>query len=465
MHEKIKEYIYTNKERLLSLIYELVAVRSVKGEPVKGAPFGTGPRAALDKMIGICRREGFDTQVCDDVVGTADITVGSGMPELGILCHLDVVPADGQEGWLTDPFRMTEKDGVIYGRGVIDDKGPLAAVFLAMKCIQTLKIPLKKGVRLIFGTDEENGSEDLEIYRKNHEFPRYVFTPDAAFPLINIEKGMMRSTFDGTYKGGNVLSFHGGIIPNAVPDTAECVLKGIPAHVVSHEVLEDRSGAEFIISEKAETVKIRCKGSSAHASTPETGTNAVTALIGLLCRLPLTDGAQKNILTGLSHIFPFGETDGEHCGLKCSDERSGALTCVFSIFNMENGRCSGTVDVRFPVCMSLAQVETAEKRSFQSAGCVFSGYTGDEPHITDENSVLVRKLLEVYERCEGKKGRCIAIGGGTYVHTVSGGVAFGVERGDTDYHMHGANEFITVDELLKDAVLFAEAIIAVCGIA
>ena len=77
--------------------------------------------------------------------------------------------------------------------------------------------------------------------------------------------------------------------------------------------------------------------------------------------------------------------------------------------------------------------------------------------------VFVKKLLDVYERCEGKKGECIAIGGGTYVHSVEGGVAFGVERENTDYHMHGANEWISTDELLKDAVIFTEAIIAVCG--
>ena len=130
---------------------------------------------------------------------------------------------------------------------------------------------------------------------------------------------------------------------------------------------------------------------------------------------------------------------------------------------MENGSCSGCIDVRFPVCLTLSDVEKAERSALGSAGCQFDGFMGDEPHITDENSDFVRKLLAVYERCEVEKGRCIAIGGGTYVHNIPGGVAFGVERGDTDYHMHGANEYITADELLKDAVIFAEAIAEICG--
>lgn len=463
MHEKIKEFIYSNKDFLLSVLDELVSIPSVKGEPVPGAPFGEMPKKALDKAAEICRREGFDTRICRDVVGTADLCPDGKAPALGILCHLDVVPAEGQEGWLTDPFRMIEKDGVLYGRGVIDDKGPLCAALLAMKCVKELNIPLKTGVRLVFGTDEENGSEDLEIYLADEKLPPNVFTPDASFPIINIEKGMMRSRFSGSFENGNIISFHGGSIPNAVPDKAECVIADILLSDIENAVLADKSGARFDIKTADGSVTVKCTGRSAHASTPESGINAVTALISLLCALPLKEGSQTDILRGLERTFPFGETDGTHTGLKASDEKSGALTLVFSIFNMENGSCTGCIDVRFPVCLTLAQVEAAERKALADAGCTFDGYMGDEPHITDENSDFVQKLLKVYERCEGEKGHCIAIGGGTYVHNVPGGVAFGAERGDTDYHMHGANEFITVDELLKDAVIYAEAIAEICG--
>ena len=461
MTDKIRNYIYSHKHKMLAVIDELVAVRSVKGEPAPNAPFGIGPRAALDKMAGICRNAGFNTKICYDVVGTADLCPDDSFPVLGILCHLDIVPAEGQNGWKTDPFKLSEKEGVLYGRGVIDDKGPTAAAFIAMKCIKDLDIPLKKGVRLIFGTDEENGSEDIEIYLKKDKLPKNVFTPDASFPIINIEKGMMRSRFGGNYNGGSIISFHGGNIPNAVPDHAECCVVGISAGDIRNAVKNDSSRTQF--TENTDSVRIECCGRSAHASTPESGLNAVTALISLLNKLPLKSGKQSEILSGLEEIFPFGETDGTNIGLKCSDEKSGALTLVFSVLNMENGKLDGCVDVRFPLCRSLSDVENIERASFKRIGCTFDGFMGDEPHITDENSEFVRKLLSVYERVEGEKGRCIAIGGGTYVHNIEGGVAFGVERGDTDYHMHGANEFVTTDELLKDAVLFAEAIIEICG--
>lgn len=468
MNEKIRDYIYSRKNELLGVLSELVAIPSVKGEPAEGAPFGKEPRRALDKMLEICGEMGFTTHCCENVVGTAELSAG-GEAALGILCHLDVVPAEPQN-WNSDPFCMTERDGVLFGRGVIDDKGPAAAALLAMKCVKDLGVPLKKGVKLVFGTDEENGSEDLDIFLSREKLPPMVFTPDGSFPIINIEKGMMRSRFEGSVNGqGSVVSFCGGSIPNAVPDRAEAMLEGISLSDVTAAISSDKSGAVFAAENENGCVKVTCKGRSAHASTPESGINAVTALIKLINtlfdsgKLPVSDGVQRDILCGLARIFPFGETDGASAGLKCSDEKSGALTCVFSIFEMDRNGCRGTVDVRFPTCVNLDFVESTERTALAAAKCEFAGFMGDEPHCVDEDSEFVRKLLRVYERVEGEKGRCIAIGGGTYVHNIEGGVAFGAERGDTDYHMHGDDEFVTVDELLKDAVLFAEVIAEICG--
>lgn len=459
MENKIKDYIYTHKEELLAALSRLIAIPSVKGEPSDGALFGKEPKRALDEMLAICGEMGFAAENCFDIVGTADLCPEGAEIELGILCHLDVVPCQ-PENWATDPYKLTEKDGILYGRGVIDDKGPAVASLYAMKCIRDLGIPLKKGVRLIFGTDEENGSEDMEIYTSKAKLPPNVFTPDGSFPVINVEKGMMRSTFGGRYEGGKVRCFHGGSIPNAVPDKAYAEVSAALCEV-NAAIASDNSGAEFISEEIGGIVRITAHGRSAHASTPEGGINAVTALISLINRLDIS-GGQAEILHGLEKAFPFGETDGASVGLKAED-KTGATTLVFSIFDMENGECHGTVDVRFPTCLSLAEVEKREREALCSVGCEFCGYMGDEPHCVDETSEFVKALLRVYERIEGEKGECIAIGGGTYVHNIEGGVAFGAERGDTDYHMHGADEFIPTDELLRDAVLYANAIIEICG--
>ncbi len=456
MADRIHDWIYSEKDEMLNVLGELVAIPSVMGEPAEGAPFGVEPKNALLKMKEICDRCGFKTTVYENAALCADYLPNGGTAELGILAHLDVVPAEPRN-WRTDPFALTEKNGVLYGRGTIDDKGPAVAALWALNAVKELGIPLKKGVRLIFGTDEENGSEDLEIYKKYDKFPPKVFTPDGSFPIINIEKGMMRSRFSGKISDKRIAEFHGGKIPNAVPDRAEAVLRGFSLEEVRLAIAGNGTDAGFNSEQLSDGVRITANGRSAHASTPESGVNAVTALISLLNGL-----CDEPVLKGLERIFPFGETDGASLDLKCADE-SGALTCVFSILEIANGIVTGTVDVRFPTCENLSSVEAKERAAFASAGLEFDGFMGDEPHVVSESDEFVQSLLRVYKRIEGEKGYCVAIGGGTYVHNIEGGVAFGAERGSTDYHMHGDNEFITVDELLKDAVLFANAIVEICS--
>ncbi len=460
MDERIKDFFYTHKESMLNDLAELVKIPSVKGNAEEGAPFGREPRRALEKALEICEKLGFETKVCKDAVGTAAYPA-NGDYALGILCHLDVVPAE-PDNWTTDPFQLSERDGILYGRGVIDDKGPAIASLYALYCIKECEIPLKKGVKLIFGTDEENGSDDLKMYLQEEKLPKNVFTPDGSFPIINIEKGMMRSRFKGTYNGGNILSFHGGKIPNAIPDKAEALIAGISLTDVNKAIASLNGKANFNAQLTDGNVKVECFGKSAHASAPFLGVNAVTSLIELLSKLDLQPSAQTDIIKGLNSILPNGETDGAGMDLKRTDY-TGSLTAAFDIFNMEHGICGGVLDVRFPACLTLKEVKEKEKAAFESAHCTFDSYMGDEPHIVDENSDFIRSLLKVYESVEGEKGRCIAIGGGTYVHNIEGGVAFGVERGDYDYHMHGDDEHIPANELIKDAILFAHAIIEICG--
>lgn len=462
MKQKITEFIYSHREELVNTVKELVEIPSVKGAPEKDAPFGAEPRRALDKMLEICAQYGLVTDCHDDVMGTADYCP-AGDIELGILCHLDVVPAEPLN-WTYPPFQLTRRDGKLIGRGTIDDKGPCAAALYALYCVKELGIPLKKGVRLLFGTDEENGSGDLEIYRRSHTLPPMVFTPDGRFPVINIEKGMIRSGIEGEYSGGSVVSFTGGSIPNAVPDKAEAVLRGLTRDQVRAAIPANSTGAVLTVDYGDDgLITLHCSGRSAHASTPQTGINAVTALIETLNRLPLEEGAQRDILRGLERQFPFGETNGSSAGLKFSDEQSGALTLTFSKFSMKNGKVSGCIDIRYPVTAELPDVVNRLSAALNSAGLRYVKNMEEQPHYVPEDSEFVQKLLRVYEDVEGEPGRCIAIGGGTYVHDVEGGVAFGAERGDIDYHMHGNDEFITEEELLKDAVLFACAIVDICG--
>ncbi len=422
---EIKHYLEEHREEMIDFLAELVAVRSVQNEPNGEYPFGKKPAKALQLMLRRCEESGFIVENIDNYVGSADYD--NKEPALGILTHLDVVPEG--TGWDGDPYVLRRSEGRLIGRGTCDDKGPAVSALFALKAVSELDIPLRRGVRLIFGTNEENGSADLAYYRTKRNLPPMVFTPDGEYPVINAEKGMIRVYFSAPF---DEMSITAGKIINAVPE--RCIA-GYERHVM------------FL-----------CDGKSAHASTPEKGENAITKFLDEYSR-----EFRNPLLCGLAKLFPHGETDGTSCGLGFSDEISGKMTCVLSMLNTENGRLKGGIDIRFPLDRTLKEISKIICSSLESVGFEIDSCEGTEPHITDENSEFIQSLLRVYERVTGEKGHCIAIGGGTYVHEIDGGVAFGAEFPNEDGNMHSANEFVTEENLLKNAEIMAEAIIEICG--
>lgn len=458
----IKEYIASHKEELISLVGELISIKSVKSEPCADAPFGRENAEVLGFMLRKCEEYGFITDNADNYAGSADINTLE--PALAILSHLDVVPEG--EGWSSDPYvmRRDEAEGRLYGRGATDDKGPAAASLFAARAVKELGIPLKRGVRLIFGTDEENGSSDLEYYCQKRSLPEMVFTPDGSYPVINIEKGMIRMNISAAFEECGAIRFiRGGSVINAVPGTAEAELDGIMAED-AEKLTAEFEGVEFSFAQKGTQLHIWAKGVSGHASQPEKGRNAVTALIGLISRLPLDkDNAQTKAVKALAQLYPYGETDGSSCGIACSDEKSGGLTLVLSVIDLNESGFEAKNDIRFPISRTSSELIGAIAAKAGSLGLDAETIMFSEPHYTDENSPFIQTLLRVYEECTGDEGRCIAIGGGTYVHHIEGGVAFGAEFPGEDVNMHGADEFISIENLLKDAEIMANAIAELCG--
>lgn len=421
----IRQYLELHREEMIDFLAELVAVRSVKNQPNGEYPFGKKPAKALQRMLRKCEEMGFTVENVENYVGSADYD--NTEAALGILTHLDVVPEG--TGWNSDPYVLKRSEGRLTGRGTCDDKGAAVASLFAMKAVKELAVPLKRGVRLIFGTDEENGSSDLAYYCTKRKLPPMVFTPDGQYPVINAEKGMIRVYFSAPFDDMSITS---GKIINAVPESC----------IASYE----------------RHIMFFCSGKSGHASTPEKAENAITKFLDEYNR-----EFKNPLLCGLARLFPHGETDGKSCGLGFEDEVSGKMTCVLSMLNTEDGRLKGGIDIRFPLDRTLKEISGIICKSLESIGFEVDSCEGTEPHITDEKSEFVQSLLRVYERVTGDKGHCIAIGGGTYVHEIDGGVAFGAEFPNEDGHMHGADEFITEENLLKNAEIMAEAIIEICG--
>lgn len=453
--ELINNYIKEKKAEMIADLAELIKIPSVMSEPTDGCPFGENNVKALNKAEEICKKNGFFTENCDNYAVSADL-FDNKEQHLGILCHLDVVPEGN--GWTKTPFELTAENGKLFGRGAIDDKGPAIAALYAMRCVKELGLA-DKNVRLILGSNEENGSADMEYYQKKHSFPPLLFTPDGSFPVINIEKGMLRIKLSHKL-GDKLLSISGGAMVNAVPEKASARVK-IPAEELKTAVAEELKNAvtghsaEFEITTENEICEITAYGKSSHASTPELGINALTALLEVLAKCGIDEAK------AFSELFPFGETDGKSCGIKCSDSESGAATTVLSMAEVKDGMLICMQDIRFPTCESC---ESILNKLNQKAGNVTVEPTmQSEPHCVPSDSDFVQTLLKVYEDVTGKKGEPIAIGGGTYVHETPNGVAFGAEFPGDENNMHGADEFITEESLLLNAKIYANAIAELCG--
>jgi len=465
--KEISEYIENHKEEMLNDLSELVRINSEKMPEKPGMPYGEGPFKALERATGMLKGYGFKMSNYDNRVITADLN--DNKTSLDILAHLDVVPA-GDDWTVTEPFTPVIKDGKIYGRGTCDDKGPAIAAIYAMRAIKELNLPLKHNVRLILGSDEECGSSDVEYYYTKEKPAPMSFSPDASWPLINIEKGGIHHEFTADYektdKTPAVVSVNGGLKVNVVPGKANAVVKGLNADEIKKysEPLREKIGVDFLLKEDGDIVTIEAVGVNCHASTPEMGKNAVQAIVELLAKLPLADAPVNNRIKALNSIFPYGDITGKTMGVNLKDDVSGETTVSFDILNVTETHFSGLYDCRASIAATDENTEEVMERKIREAGFDIENKKMFEPHIVDGNSEFVKTLLKCYEKGFGVTGaKPLAIGGGTYVHHVEGGVAFGCEVPEVDNHMHGADEFMVIDMILKSARIFADAILEICG--
>ena len=464
LEERISAWMDAHEAEFIRDTARLVAIPSVSGPAAPGAPFGAECRRALDEAAALCRGYGFETQIYGGAMGSADYN--GERAALDILAHLDVVGPG--EGWDSDPFAARAEGGFLFGRGVDDDKGPFVLALFAMRCLKELGIELRSGCRLLFGTHEENGSDDLPYYYSNHAPAAHTFTPDTGFPVYNTEKGDWRIAVSRAWPRGEALprleSAEGGFRINVVPGDASARIAGLDARAVLAAAAP--AAEEYGVGLSAEDVpggcELRVHGRQAHAAAPWLGNNAVTALIGILARLPL-EGPAAGALKSLARFFPHGDWLGEGCGVAMADGESGPLTLSANILGITPEGLRLDADARVPLSATEENCPGKLYPALAAAGFSAGGVM-ERAHHTPPDGGFIRSLLESYERYTGQKGECRATGAGTYVHNIPGGVGFGAYMPGFDTRLHGANERIRVRDALTAGKIFALAIAKICEI-
>ncbi len=446
---KIEQGRLSLEEPMVETLKTLVRIPSVKGDPEAGAPFGAPAREALDKALKICGSLGFSCYNADGYAGHADLGEGSVEDALAILGHLDVVPIG--DGWTLPPFEPTIRDGLMYGRGTSDDKGPVVAAMYAMKAVQMLSVPLKRKIRLILGTDEESGWDDIAHYKEVCQMPRQGFSPDADYPVINIEKGLMVLELNGKLAsdGLQVKEFSVGERHNVVPGIAEALVAG------GQELADRINEVEFPFPVQAvcteEGVKIHTEGIPGHAAMPELGRNAIGQMLLVLKRFGV-----KGALATLADTVGM-EYDGHSLGIRVSDEVSGPLTLNLGIIRAENGCVKATLDLRCPILSDQQALAKRAQGQLPDLSVNIAACKG--PHAVSEKSELVTRLLQAYEEVTGLPGKAMAIGGGTYAKCLEEGVAFGALFPGEKEMAHQADEYISLEDLKKNLRIFTCAIL------
>lgn len=469
-YTKLDALVDSYRDELIENIRKWVAIPSVQGAPAgANAPFGAEVRRMLDTALEDGRRFGFAVRDIDGYAG--DISYGSGPQTMGMLAHLDVVPLG--DGWTHDPLGGEIENGKMYGRGTTDDKGPALCALYAMRAVKEAGIPLVDGVRLILGCDEETGMSDMRHYAEKMKMPDYGFSPDAEFPVINIEKGgvnLRLSRVTGGEAGATlpVHSLYAGERPNVVPAEARAVvgLNGLTLGQLNGKLSAIEKAHEgFRLAAAAEAdgrATITATGKGAHAAMPEGGVNAAGMLLIALKELEAGGKATHAAIAMLAEAVGM-EYTGASLGIACEDELSGALTCNLGILRYDGNELSALLDIRYPLCGDEERMLGQAAKRVAPAGmgvCCASSHT---PLHVPAESRIVRGLLKVYHDVTGLPAYTIAIGGGTYSRMMPNTVAFGVcFPGDMDV-CHIADEYIDVEKMMLGVKIFAHAIAEIAG--
>ncbi|MDR1943307.1 MAG: Sapep family Mn(2+)-dependent dipeptidase [Synergistaceae bacterium] len=458
MAEGIHTLIDRDFDGLVRDLRGLLAIRSVLDEESSSGerPFGPGTAEALGYFLAIAERLGFRTRNIDNMVGYAE--AGDG-PLFAVLAHLDVMPEGKLESWRFPPFGGVISDGKLYGRGAIDDKGPAVSALYAVKALRDSGAKLSRRFRVIVGLDEESGSRCMERYNLSEEAPEAGFSPDANFPVVNAEKGMLRFALKKkidpfSVKGvPELLDIYGGTRLNVVPDELNAFFKGAAAGNLERVFLP--IGAS--VANAGGGVLLTVKGVAAHAMAPWKGENAIQKFLSALDELDFGPVALHLELMKLRGLFG-SETGGESLGIACRDGISGPLSCNLALISLDGGALTVKCDVRYPVTVDGKSVTDGLAAAAGSIGWDLDILNVSPPLFVAPDSALVKTLLDAYEAVTGERGEPFAIGGGTYCRSMPNTVSFGGLFPGEEELAHQANEYIALESLRKMTHIYAEAL-------
>ena len=412
------------KTPILQDLAEFLAIESTEDAPAKNAPFGLGLRKTLDWFLNKAASYGLSVSEYNGYYGIVEL--GKGDKMFGVLCHLDTVGVG--EGWSVEPFALTQKDGYLYGRGIVDNKGVAVVMLHVLKKLKDTQAKLNHRVRLIVGCNEETGSKCLKEYALREEIPLFSIVPDADFPVVASEKGILhlklKHKVDNAFSK-RVKELHfGGSHANVIPDSASVVL-------------DNQNAVEF-------------KGRAGHAMAPEMADNAAWKMFKLL-----DSSLDSSTAQSVYHLFCNPDAKA-NLGIDYSDTQSGDLTMCLTIGALRDNKLHLTLDMRLPICADKNTVIANIKDRF---ACEIEILDFKPNLFFEEDSKFIKTLCDIYKKETGQALPPVRMGGGTYARELPNAVAFGPTFPNTQTYIHDKDERVSIAHFNKWFSIYYNALL------
>ena len=451
-----RELIEKDMASQIQDLQKCIQIPSVYLADDSGYPYGKSVQECLEYMLGLADSMGFRTVNMDNQLGWAEY--GQGEEMIAVLGHLDVVPEG--DGWTVPPYGGVVRDGRIYGRGTMDDKGPTVAALYALKAIRDSGLSINRRIRIIFGLNEETGSADMKYYAAHGgEVPVMGFTPDGEYPVINGEKGLINETYgcDFVQSGPlKLVEIVGGTAHNIVPNYAKALFA---CDAALADQIAAMDAEEITVTRTEDGVLVEAAGVNAHGGTPWEGVNANGRLVQFLTRLPL-EGQLATAIQFLAERIGM-EWDGKSMGIAMEDRISGPLTNNFGVLNANDHFMEVKLNYRYPVTKTYDLCGPKLKGAFEAAGFRLTAAVRKNRLHMPADSKLVQRLMKVYTECTGDtESKPKSIGGGTYAKMLPNVVAFGPIFPGDEVREHKPDEFMELSRLLDNTNILAEAMYA-----
>ncbi|WP_373599699.1 dipeptidase PepV [Paraclostridium bifermentans] len=449
------------REDLLNDIIDIVKIPSVEGEPVEGFPFGEGVGKALEKALEISQKLGFKTKNIDGYMGYAEL--GEGEDYIGVLGHLDVVPEGS--GWTYEPYGGEIDNGKIYGRGVLDNKGPIMSALYGLKAVVDANKKLKKKVRIIFGTNEETGFNDIPYYLSKEKPPIMGFTPDCKYPVVYGERGIGKLNIQKIINVDGI-KIYGDFRSNIVPDKCFIDIYKDNIHGDIIDYLDNKINKEnnkICISDKInivvnkDSLTICSYGKQAPANAPQVGENAITNMIKYLLEENIMKNKELNEFFVFVNEYFYNEYYGEKLGISFEDELTGKLYLTPYELKCEGKKIILKFGVRYPMTCKIDYITEAIEKVLKY-NIKLNIERNFNPVNFDKDSYLVKSLQMAYERVTGLDGTPTTTSGGTYAKVMPNIVPFGPSFPGQKGIAHNSDEYMDIEDIILNTKIFANAI-------